>query len=157
VQSIFRDLVVAIDVSEDGSRVVAVVGARVHVLNSRRFGRLCTGLKHFRRVSSDRKTGYLRSFAKKCFKLREVLDVVRIVWSVNDVINILSIYRPALVVIDDKLSRYINYEPKILESMPKPIYLDNLMTIADNLANYFRILLIKNPRKLREELRKFEK
>ena len=46
---------------------------------------------------------------------------------------------------------------KIKESNPKPRYMENLITIADNLANYFRILLKDNPRKFREELRKFEK
>ena len=46
------DLVIAID--ESGS-VIAVVGAEEHILKSRDFSRLCSGLKHFRRVGSDRK------------------------------------------------------------------------------------------------------
>ena len=71
--------------------------------------------------------------------------------------SLLHHYRPALIVIDNKLGRYISYEPKVLESEPKPKYMDNLITITDNLANYFRILLKNNPKRFREELRRFEK
>ena len=35
--------------------------------------------------------------------------------------------------------------------------MNNLMIIADNLANYFRILLKNDPKRFREELRRFEK
>ena len=63
----------------------------------------------------------------------------------------------AIAIIDDKLYNKINTITKIKESNPKPRYMENLITIADNLANYFRILLKDNPRKFREEFRKFEK
>ena len=53
--------------------------------------------------------------------------------------------------------RLVTYEPKIPESAPKPRYLENLMTIADNLANYFRLVLRNSPRRFREELKRFEK
>jgi len=149
--------VIAIDLSEDGPRVIAVVGVREHVLKSRVFGRLCTGLRHFRRVSPDRRASYLRFFSKRYPKLREILDLARIARSVDAVESLLHRYRPALIVIDNKLSKYISYEPKVLESAPKPRYMDNLITIADNLANYFRLLLKNDPRRFRDELRRFEK
>jgi len=49
------------------------------------------------------------------------------------------------------------YEPKIPENAPKPGYLEDLMTIAGNLANYFRLVLRNTPKRFREELRRFEK
>lgn len=58
-------LVVAADVSEDGGKVVAVVAVLEHVLKGRDFGRACSGLKHFRRVGSDRKKWYLKTFARR--------------------------------------------------------------------------------------------
>ncbi len=134
-----------------------MVGVREHVLKSRMFGRLCVGLRHFRRVSSNRKAAYLRFFVRRYSKLREVLDLVRIVRSVDEVEGILRRYGPALVIIDDKLSRHVSYEPRVLESAPKPKYMNNLITIADNLANHFRILLKEKPRKFGDELRSFEK
>ncbi len=61
-----------------------------------------------------------------------------------------------LAITDNKLFN-IDVEPKIRESDPKPRYMENLFTIADNLANYFRMLLKSDPKRLREELRRFEK
>jgi len=130
---------------------------REHVLKSRVFGRLCTGLRHFRRVSSSRRASYLRFFSRRYSKLREVIDLARVVQSIDAVESLLHRYRPALIIVDNKLSRYISYEPKVLESEPKPKYMNNLITITDNLANYFRILLKNNPKRFREELRRFEK
>ena len=126
-------------------------------MKSRVFGRLCTGLKHFRRVSPDRRASYLRFFSRRYPKLRKVLSLVRIVQSIDVIEGLLQRYKPVLIVVDDKLSRYIGYEPRVPESTPKPKYMDNLITIADNLANYFRLLLKNNPKRFREELRKFEK
>ena len=54
--------------------------------------------------------------------------------------------KPGLMVVDNKLLRMVTYEPKIPENTPKPRYPENLMTIADNLANHFRPMLRNNPR-----------
>jgi len=151
------NLVIAIDLSEDGPRTIALVGVKEHVLKSRLFSRLFTGLRHFRRVSPDRRASYLRFFSRRYLKLREMISLARITHSINTVENLLHRYEPVVIIIDNKLNRYISYEPKILESAPKPKYMDNLVIIADNLANYFRLLLKDNPRKFREELRRFEK
>ncbi len=64
--------------SEDYSRVIALVGAREHVVKSRVFGRACSGLKHFRRVGSDRKTRYLGFFRKRYAKLESLLETARV-------------------------------------------------------------------------------
>jgi len=148
---------VAIDLSEDGPRVIALVGAKEYVLKSRFFGQVCTGLKHFRRVSPDRKARYLRFFEKRYSKIRELLALARIVLSIREAKTLIEIHRPVLIVIDNKLAKSIDYQPKVLEDAPKPRYLNDLMTIADNLANYFRILLRNDPKRFREELERFEK
>ena len=148
---------IAIDLSEDGARVIALVGGWEHVLKSRVFSTLCIGLEHYRRVPSWRKARYMRFFEKRFLRLREFIDVARVVLNPNEVDRVLRVVRPGLVVVDNKLLRLITYEPKIPEGSPKPRYLENLMTIADNLANYFRILLKNNPKRFKEELRRFEK
>ena len=136
-----------------------MVGAREHIVKSRRFGRMCTGLKHFRRVGSDRRFRYLNTFEKKYAKLKELLDVARIFLSVRELLYFTNriALSTALAIIDDKLYEVVEIEPKIREGSPKPRYMKNLITIANNLANYFRILLKNNPKKFREKLRRFEK
>lgn len=145
--------------SEDGPRVIALVGAEEHVLKSRAFGRACSGLKHFRRVGSDRKARYLEFFRRRYAKLKNLLEVARIYLSVGELRQFADIVSPrvAIAVVDDKLYNIISVEPKIREGSPKPGYMDNLVVIADNLANYFRILLRNNPKMFREKLKRFEK
>ena len=143
--------------SEDGPRVIALVGAREHVLKSRTFNQLCVGFRHFRKISSDRKLRYMRLFERRFSRVKEMLELVRIAFSVEEVSNIVKASKPVLIIVDDKLFRAIDYEPRIPESAPKPKYMNYLVTIADNLANYFRLILKNNPRKFREELRRFEK
>jgi len=41
---------VAIDLSEDGPRVIVIVGAREHVIRSRSFSKLLPRLRHVREV-----------------------------------------------------------------------------------------------------------
>ena len=148
---------IAIDLSEDGAKVIALVGSRESILKSRTFSTLCIGLEHYRRVPSWRKARYMRFFEKRFLRLREFIDAARVVPSPSEVDRVLQIVRPGLVVVDNKLLRLVTYEPKIPESSPKPKYLENLMTIADNLANYFRLLLKNDPKRFKKELRRFEK
>ncbi len=153
------DLVVAIDLSREGSfAAIAIVVAEESVLKTRKFQRLCSGLKHFRRVGSDRKSSYLRRLPKKLEKLQEHLVAVRVVDSGEEAADVVDQLKPALVVVDDKLYHLIDHRHKIRESSPKPRYLNNLLTIADNLANYFRLLKKSSDKsKLLRELRRFEK
>lgn len=148
---------IAIDLSEDGPRVIALVGARESILKTRVVGNLCSGLEHYRRVPSWRKARYLKFFEKRYMRLKVFLDIARIVFFPSEAERILFTARPGLAIVDNKLMNTITYEPKIPESAPKPRYLDNLVTIADNLANYFRILLKNDPRRFRDTLRRFEK
>jgi len=49
----------------------------------------------------------------------------------------------------------VEMKHKIIGGSLKPEYMENLVVIADNLANYFRILLKSNPEKFGEEVRNF--
>ncbi len=49
-------MIVAIDLSEDGGRVIALVGVREHVLKRGKFSAITATLKHYREVHSKRKT-----------------------------------------------------------------------------------------------------
>jgi hypothetical protein len=153
------DLIIAIDLSEDGPRVIALVGAREHIVKSRFFSRLCTGLRHFRRVGSDRKSSYLRFFIRRYSKIRGYLEMARIFLPADELISYINTlsHKVAIAIVDDKLYNKINIEHKISEGSPKPTYMENLVVVADNLANYFRIVLRDDPKKFREELRRFEK
>ncbi len=134
-----------------------MVGARESRFKSRVVGNLCAGLEHYRRVPSWRKSRYLRFFEKRFARLKPFLDIVRVVTSTSEAERILLGVRPGLAIVDNKLMNVISYEPKIPESAPKPRHLENLVTIADNLANYFRILLKSDPKRFRKELERFEK
>jgi len=61
--------------------------------------------------------------------------------------------------VDDKLAKHLRRAEALLVLERNIMYKHHrrLMLVADNLANHFRILLRENPRKLREELRRFEK
>jgi len=145
----------AIDISDD---VIVVVGAEEHILKSRDFSRLCGSLKRFRRVGSDRKQQYLKSFMRRYMRyLRDYLSVVRILRSVDDVNELIRKISPAVIVVDDKIYGILNHPVKIRESSPKPKYMDYLLLIADNLANYFRKLLKENLSAYVNELREIEK
>ena len=148
---------IAVDLSENGARVIALVGAREHILKSRIFGRLCTGLRHFRRVSPSRRASYIRFFERRYMKLKEVLALAKVTLSVDSAERILSFYRPAVIIVDDKLFRRLGHGTKIRESAPKPRYMDDLMAIADNLANYLRILQSKNTKKFQQVTQRITK
>ena len=94
-------------------------------------------------------------------KLYKYLEIARIsVYSlkaIGKINQLLSKIKPALSIVDDKLYSEVNYPIKLRESRVRKRHHENLVTIADNLANYFRILLKENPKKFREELRRFEK
>jgi len=148
---------VAIDLSEDGPRVVALVGAREHVLKSSRFLRACKWVKHFREIGSDRKSSYLSAFPKRFEKLRPFLDIVRICLDAQAIQRIIDELGPRVVIVDDKLYNEIQHLRKVRESRVKERHRKVLTLIADNLANYFRLLLKSDPRRFREELERFEK
>lgn len=90
-------------------------------------------------------------------KLKEVLALAKVTLSIDNAERILSFYSPAVIIVDDKLFRRLGHGTKIRESAPKPRYMDDLMAIADNLANYFRLVLRNNPRLFQKELKRFEK
>ena len=61
------------------------------------------------------------------------------------------------VIVDDKLYTVIEHPRRIKESKVREKHRRKLIIIADNLANYLRILLKDDPKKYAEELKKFEK
>ncbi len=138
-----------------------LVGAREHILKSQRFTTIASTLKHYREVPSPRKKTYLKAFTRRYTKLYNYLEIARIsVYSLeamSKINKLLSKIKPALSIVDDKLYSEISYPVKLRESRARRCHLENLVTIADNLANYFRILLKENPKRFREELRRFEK
>ncbi len=151
------DLVVAIDASRDGkSMVIAVVGAREHLLKSE-ITRRSSWLQHFRRIPSNEKRRYLRKFPDRFSRIQGFLAVIRVTRSIDEADKIIANIKPSLVVVDDKLYDKINHPNKVKESSPKPKYLDVLILLADNLANYFRYVVNERPERLLRELSRFEK
>ncbi len=148
------DLIVAVDVSVNGAYIIVLVGAREDVLKSRRFTRTCSMLKHFRRIGSDRKKQYMRTFIKRYQnRIKSLVEVVKVFDNVDELLDYLNSLNPALIIVDDKLYDKI----KIREGSGKPKYMEYLVLLADNLANYVRIIKKNNPRKLVVELEAIEK
>ena len=144
-------LIVAIDVSDN---VIAVVGAEEHVLKS---GPLAGPgwVKHFREVPSRRKCAYLRALPRRYSKILNYLRVSRITRDITDVDRLLHSLRPKLAIIDDRIFNEVRYEHKVKESTVKASHLKKLILLADNLANYFRIILKERPKEFNDELRRF--
>ena len=152
------DLIVAVDVSVNGAYIIVLVGAREDVLKSRRFTRTCSMLKHFRRIGSDRKKQYMRTFIKRYQnRIKSLVEVVRVFDNVDELLDYLNSLNPALIIVDDKLYDKIVHHNKIREGSGKPKYMEYLVLLADNLANYVRIIKKSNPRKLVVELEAIEK
>ena len=82
---------------------------------------------------------------------------MRILRSVDDVNELIKEISPAVIVVDDKIYGIFSHPVKIRESSPKPKYMNYLLLIADNLANYFRKLLKENLSTYVDELREIEK
>lgn len=152
-----------IDRSEDGTRVIVLVGAREHILKNQKFSSTASMLKHYREVRSKEKRSYIKTFPRRYAKLLRYIEIARVyVYSaktLEEVNVLLQNLKPALVIVDDELYNQINYpnKQKRREKEAKRKHEEYLKNIADNLANYFRILLKENPRRFREELRRFEK
>ena len=141
--------------------MIAIVCAKEYILKSQRFATIVSSLKHYRKVPSTRKKTYLKTFIRKYAKLYNYLEVIRILpynlGAMSNVDRLLSQVKPALIIIDDKLYNKVNYPIKLKESRVRRKHIKNLVTVADNLANYFGILLKDNPEKFKEELKRFEK
>ena len=136
------------------------MGAREHVLKSRGFLYVASWAKHFREIPSHRKSSYLKRFPSRFLKVSPYLDVARVYLDVESVVNMLKLLNPCIVLVDNKLLHIISGIARtIIVPENKVVYRHHrvLITLADNLANYFRILLKSDPKRFREELKKFEK
>jgi len=151
--------VVAIDLSEDGLKVIAVVGAREHVLKRSTFLDYTSWVVHFRKLHPRRKHSYLAKFSKRFPKISGHLLYARIFTSENEMLKFIMQLRPSVILVDDKLLDIVKDVNTliILEKNIRYRHHRRLMLLADNLANYFRILLKEKPKKFREELKRFEK
>jgi len=147
--------------SKDGAKVIVLIGAKEHVLKTPSFAKRASGLKHFREIGSDRKRTYLKAFPKRFDKLKQHLEIVKVLRYSEESIRYIDDYlhrvQPSLVIVDDHLYHLISYPNKLLEGNIRREELRRLLVIADNLANYFRLILKNDPKKFREELRRFEK
>ncbi|BES81034.1 hypothetical protein PABY_06010 [Pyrodictium abyssi] len=156
VQAI-SDLAMAIDVSVGSARAIAVVAAREHILKSRSFQRATTWVKHFRELGSDRKRTYLAAFPRRFEKTKTLLELARVCLSTRCAQDLVDRYNPVVVLVDDKLYNAISHRRKIAESRVREAHRRILIGLADSLANYARVLLEKQPRRLRGELLRLEK
>jgi len=132
------------------------------LLKSEEFLRLMSWAKHYREIGSNRKRRYLERFPQRYTKLLGYISLSRVYLSYIDLNKDLRMIEGlvALMLIDDKLANKVVAPSRatvVTESRIKYKYHRQLMALADNLANYFRILLNRKPERFREELRRFEK
>lgn len=149
----------AIDLSEDGPKVIAVVVASEHILKRGSFLDHTSWVAHFREVHPRRKSSYLAKLPNRFAKVSEYLLHVRIFRSEAELLNFIKTLKPAVILVDDKLLHITRRMGALVISEKNIRYKhhERLMLLADNLANYFRRILKEKPRKIREELRRFEK
>ena len=147
--------------SKDRVGVVALVGVREYALKEQYFSTVASMLKHYREVPSKRKHSYIKAFLRRYFKLRNYIEVARVYkysqQAIKEVNELLKELRPVLVIVDDGIYDAIDYPRKIRESLAKRKHEEYLKKLTDNLANYFRILLMSNPTEFREKLKEIEK
>ena len=126
-------------------------------MKSKRFYRATTWVKHFREIGSLLVRAYLAALPRRFERVRDYIDVVRVCLDIKCVQEHIDSVNPLVVLVDDKLFTSIEHPRKVRESRVKESHRKKLMMLADNLANYFRVLLKNNPRRFREELRRLEK
>ena len=145
--------------SKDGPRVIVLIGAREHILKSRSFLYATSWLRHYREVPSRLKKSYLRRFSKHYPRIAEHILLARVYREVSQTVSLTEKLSPSVLLVDDKLTRYFKYINTVLvrEKNIKYTHHKRLMLVADNLADYFRVVLRDNPKRFREELKKFEK
>jgi len=104
----------------------------------------------------------LERFPRRYAKLLGYISLSRVYLSYTDLNRDLRVIEGllALMLIGDRLANKVvapSGATVVTESRIKYRYHRQLMALADNLTNYFRILLNSNPKRFREELRRFEK
>ncbi|RLG87241.1 MAG: hypothetical protein DRO39_01010 [Thermoprotei archaeon] len=116
-------------------------------------------IEHFRRVSPRRRRGYLRKFSRYFTRISQYLEHTRIFRETNALARFIELHNPAVVLIDNKLVNNVQHINALIipESLIRLRHHARLMLVADNLANYFRIVLRDRPKIFREELKRFEK
>ena len=84
-------------------------------------------------------------------KLKPCLETVKIYTYSRDTINQVNklLYEtcPSVAIVDDRIFNTITYPKKVQEGKISKDYLKRLINLADNLANYFRMLLKKTIQK----------
>ncbi len=138
-----------------------LIGAREYILKSRSFLYATSWLRHYREVPSRLKKSYfyLRRFSKHYPRIAEHILLARVYREVSQTVSLTEKLSPSVLLVDDKLTRYFKYINTVLvrEKNIKYTHHKRLILVADNLANYFRVVLRDNPKRFREELKKFEK
>ena len=139
--------------------MVAVVGSREYILKSRGFLYATSWLRHCREVPSRLKRRYLRRFRDHYPRIAVHLLLARAGRDVLQLVPLVESISPSVTLVDDKLMKYFKHIDTVLvpDKSTRYTHHKRLMLIADNLANYFRVVLKDNPRRFREELRRFEK
>jgi len=143
--------------------VIALIGVEDRLLKSEEFPRLMSWAKHYREIGSNRKRRYLERFPQRYAKLLSYISLSRVYLSYIDLNRDLRLLEGlvALMLVDDKLANSVvvpSGATVVTESRIRYKYHRQLMALADNLANYFRILLNSSlEERFREELKRFKK
>ncbi len=92
-------------------------------------------------------------------KIAKYLELVRLFRDVISLVSFMASMQLAVVIIDDKLMASAQVLNALLvpESSIRYRHHERLMLVADNLANYFRVLLRDKPERFWEERVRFEK
>ena len=115
--------------------------------------------RHYRELPSERKRGYLRRFPKRYQKLLPYLAVSRVCLTLECVTRLLESLDTEKVIVDDSLLPKLGISANTLpeSSAVRSKHYRVLVTLADNLANYARVILEENPTKAHQAIKQLEK
>ena len=151
----FIDLIVAVDYSVS-FRFIGLVGARECNVKCGSFLNLASWVKHVADLSRREKTVYLHRFPSRLHRLHGHLDYVRVFSSLRECNNFINTVKPAILIVDPKLSPYITYPRKISEDKVKRRHERILVLLADNIA-YYTYWTLKVRKKDTRELKRILK
>ena len=102
----------------------------------------------------------MAKFSKRFMKISGYLTCVKIFRSREELVEFIVRAKPSVLLVDNKLVSAVKGVGVLIVAEDRIRYKhhEKLMLLADNLANYFRVLLRESKEeKYRRELRRFEK
>jgi len=147
-------LLLAIDYSKS-FKYIGLVAARESVIKSNDFLNRSSWVKHIADLPKREKVAYLHRFPSRLARVRDYLERILVVSSIESANSAVTDLAPTTVLVDDTLYSHIQHPRKVRESRVKERHRRVLISLADNVAYYaYWVLEVrKRPRELERILK----